>query len=237
MPFGARDVPAFLAELDVFLHFPHADYIEEFGRAPMEAMAAGVPVILPPEFEPTFGAAALYAAPDGGLAAGRAALARPRTSGRRAPRRAAPSSRHLRLRRLPRPPRPARGRREPAPPGAPPLGHRAGATRQWELVPGLLAALAAQTLGADDFEVLVVNNDAPAARARPARACRATPGCVDLRRPRLLRRAQRRRAPRRGGRWLVFTDADCRPDPGWLAAFAAAAAASPGRAARRAGAR
>ncbi|HYN46630.1 MAG TPA: glycosyltransferase, partial [Allosphingosinicella sp.] len=40
-------------------------YIEEFGRAPMEAMAMGVPVILPPEFEPTFGPAALYAAPEG----------------------------------------------------------------------------------------------------------------------------------------------------------------------------
>jgi glycosyltransferase involved in cell wall biosynthesis len=62
-PFGARDVRAFLAGLDVFLHFPHADYIEEFGRAPLEAMAAGLPVILPPEFAPTFGEAALYAAP------------------------------------------------------------------------------------------------------------------------------------------------------------------------------
>lgn len=64
-PFDARPVAEFLAGLDVFLHFPDPDYIEEFGRAPMEAMAAGVPVILPPEFAPTFGAAALYAAPDG----------------------------------------------------------------------------------------------------------------------------------------------------------------------------
>lgn len=59
-PFGARDPRAFLAGLDVFLHFPDPGYIEEFGRAPMEAMAVGLPVILPPEFEPTFGAAALY---------------------------------------------------------------------------------------------------------------------------------------------------------------------------------
>ena len=64
-PFGAEDVRAFLAGLDVFLHYPDPDYIEEFGRAPMEAMAAGVPVILPPEFEPTFGPAALYAPPEG----------------------------------------------------------------------------------------------------------------------------------------------------------------------------
>ena len=63
-PYGAQDVKAFLRDLDVFLHFPDRDYIEEFGRAPMEAMAAGVPVILPPEFEPTFGAAALYCEPE-----------------------------------------------------------------------------------------------------------------------------------------------------------------------------
>nr|MBA3326614.1 glycosyltransferase [Paracoccaceae bacterium] len=63
--FDARDVASFLAGLDVFLHYPDPRYIEEFGRAPMEAMAVGVPVILPPEFEPTFGAAALYAPPEG----------------------------------------------------------------------------------------------------------------------------------------------------------------------------
>ena len=65
LPFDGADVAEFLAGLDVFLHFPDRDYIEEFGRAPMEAMAVGVPVILPPEFEPTFGAAALYAEPEG----------------------------------------------------------------------------------------------------------------------------------------------------------------------------
>ena len=63
--FGARDVREFLAGLDFFLHYPDTDYIEEFGRAPMEAMAVGVPVILPPEFEPTFGDAALYSDPEG----------------------------------------------------------------------------------------------------------------------------------------------------------------------------
>ncbi len=64
-PFGARPPRAFLTDLDVFLHYPDPDYIEEFGRAPMEAMAVGVPVILPPEFRPTFGEAALYAEPEG----------------------------------------------------------------------------------------------------------------------------------------------------------------------------
>jgi glycosyltransferase involved in cell wall biosynthesis len=62
-PFGG-DVRAFLAGLDVFVHLPDPDYVEEFGRAALEAMAADVPVILAPEFAPTFGDAALYAAPD-----------------------------------------------------------------------------------------------------------------------------------------------------------------------------
>jgi glycosyltransferase involved in cell wall biosynthesis len=46
------------------VHYPHEDRIEEFGRAPIEAMAAGVPVILPPAFQETFGAAVLYAEPE-----------------------------------------------------------------------------------------------------------------------------------------------------------------------------
>lgn len=61
IPFGGAEVAAFLADLDVFVHHPDPDYVEEYGRAPMEAMAAGVPVILAPELEPTFGPAALYA--------------------------------------------------------------------------------------------------------------------------------------------------------------------------------
>jgi glycosyltransferase involved in cell wall biosynthesis len=63
-PFGARDVKEFLADLDFFLHFPNEAYIEEFGRAPMEAMAIGMPVILPHVFKDTFGEAAIYAEPD-----------------------------------------------------------------------------------------------------------------------------------------------------------------------------
>lgn len=65
IPFDGVEVPAFLAGLDVFIHHPDPDYIEEFGRAPMEAMAAGLPVILAPELAPTFGEAALYASPEG----------------------------------------------------------------------------------------------------------------------------------------------------------------------------
>lgn len=62
-PYGTVEARAFLDGLDVWVHFPHEDYIEEFGRAVIEAMAVGVPVILPPVFRQTFGEAALYAEP------------------------------------------------------------------------------------------------------------------------------------------------------------------------------
>ena len=55
LEFDATPVDRFLSELDFFLHFPHEDYIEEFGRNVMEAMAQGVPAILPPAFAETFG--------------------------------------------------------------------------------------------------------------------------------------------------------------------------------------
>ena len=94
--------------------------------------------------------------------------------------------------------------------------------RDWEAVPGLLAALAAQTLAA--FEILLVDNGSgsgaeapPLALPPEARlvAC-ATPGSYA---------ARNAGAAVAAGDWLVFTDADCRPRPGWLAALAEAAAA------------
>ena len=62
--FGTMDSHAFLDRLDFFLHYPHETYIEEFGRAVLEALARGLPAVLPPVFEETFGAAAVYAEPD-----------------------------------------------------------------------------------------------------------------------------------------------------------------------------
>jgi glycosyltransferase involved in cell wall biosynthesis len=53
----------FLRDIDIFIHYTHEAYIEEFGRAVIEAMAAGRPVILPPVFRETFGDAALYVEP------------------------------------------------------------------------------------------------------------------------------------------------------------------------------
>ncbi len=62
--FGSMPAMEFLSGLDFFVHFPLEDYIEEFGRAVLEAMAAGVPAILPPVFKSTFKDAALYAEPE-----------------------------------------------------------------------------------------------------------------------------------------------------------------------------
>jgi hypothetical protein len=62
--FGAVSSSEFLAGIDVFSYYIASDGAEAFGRAPLEAMAAGVPVIMDEVFEPTFGDAALYRAPE-----------------------------------------------------------------------------------------------------------------------------------------------------------------------------
>ena len=62
--FDKISVVQFLSEIDVFLHFVHDSYIEEFGRNVMEAMAQGIPVILPNSLKETFGDAATYCAPE-----------------------------------------------------------------------------------------------------------------------------------------------------------------------------
>lgn len=91
--------------------------------------------------------------------------------------------------------------------------------RQWDLVPGLLGALDAQAPVSGGFEVILVDNAPgdgglrapelpPFARVIPC----ARPGSYAARN---LGAAAAR------GRWLVFTDADCLPEPGWLAGFAA----------------
>ena len=236
-PFGALDVQDFLAGLDVFLHYPDPDYVEEFGRAPMEAMAAGVPVILPPEFAPTFGAGRALRPARRGLAAGRAALARPgvwearAAAGRAFVAATAATTASRRLARLPAPrSRPGQRRRL--------FSVIVPVYRQWELVPALLDALAAQTLPAGRFEIDPGRQRAPARRARrsalPANARGSSPAAAPG-----SYAARNAGAAAAGGALLVFTDADCRPDPGWLAAIAAAAAArrrrrcSPGRCAGR----
>ncbi|MDN3240454.1 glycosyltransferase [Glycomyces tritici] len=61
--FDETDVESFLYQLDFWIYFPHPKQYEAFGRAVLEALAAGCVAILPPRFEPTFGDAALYCEP------------------------------------------------------------------------------------------------------------------------------------------------------------------------------
>ena len=64
LEFDSVGVNDFISELDFFLHFVNEDYIEEFGRNVMEAMALGRVVILPPEFKEIFADGAIYCEAD-----------------------------------------------------------------------------------------------------------------------------------------------------------------------------
>ena len=63
LAFGAIDPKDFLASLDFFVYYHDPRWVEAFGRTILEALASGVPAILPPHFEPLFGQAAVYAEP------------------------------------------------------------------------------------------------------------------------------------------------------------------------------
>jgi glycosyltransferase involved in cell wall biosynthesis len=96
----------------------------------------------------------------------------------------------------------------------------------------LLRALAEQTLGADRFEVIVVDNGSGPETGRVLAAERAA-GRLNLRCERLpvtLGPAGGRNAGWRhaGAPLVAFTDDDCRPGPGWLQAMVAACATHPG---------
>ncbi|MBK1734150.1 hypothetical protein CKO15_02400 [Halorhodospira abdelmalekii] len=58
--YGALPVTQFLAELDVFVFFPHEARIEPMARCVVEAMAAGLPVILPERFRGCYGETPIY---------------------------------------------------------------------------------------------------------------------------------------------------------------------------------
>lgn len=62
--FGEVPPEVFLKEIDVFVYFHHPDWLEAFGRVLVEAMASGLPIILPPHFSPLIGEAGIYAFPD-----------------------------------------------------------------------------------------------------------------------------------------------------------------------------
>jgi hypothetical protein len=57
------DPREFLAQLDFFVYYHHPAWLEAFGRNILEALASGLPVILPAHFRSLFGEAAIYAEP------------------------------------------------------------------------------------------------------------------------------------------------------------------------------
>lgn len=75
--FGAQEPGAFLARLDAFVYFHHRDMVEAFGRSVLEALAVGIPVVVAPSFESTFGDACLYAEPTDAIAGVRRLLQDP----------------------------------------------------------------------------------------------------------------------------------------------------------------
>lgn len=59
MDFGEMHPKEFLSKLDVFVYYTHPHWVESFGRVIIEAMAVGVPVILPPSYQDLFGEIAI----------------------------------------------------------------------------------------------------------------------------------------------------------------------------------
>jgi hypothetical protein len=77
LPFGAQEPAAFLAGLDALVYYHHRDMVEAFGRTVLEALAAGIPVVVAPFFESTFSDACLYAEPADAVAKVQRLLADP----------------------------------------------------------------------------------------------------------------------------------------------------------------
>jgi glycosyltransferase involved in cell wall biosynthesis len=61
--FGEVHPNDFLSTLDVFVYYTHPYWVEAFDRSIIEAMAVGVPVILPYSYRKVFKEAAIYAEP------------------------------------------------------------------------------------------------------------------------------------------------------------------------------
>jgi glycosyltransferase involved in cell wall biosynthesis/UDP:flavonoid glycosyltransferase YjiC (YdhE family) len=61
--FNQLDSQELLRNIDLFIYYHHSQWVEAFGIAILEALAAGCVTLLPPHFEEVFGSAALYATP------------------------------------------------------------------------------------------------------------------------------------------------------------------------------
>lgn len=57
-------VKTFLHSLDYFVFYQHSQAVEAFGRVILEALASGLVVVLPKQFQEVFGDAACYSAPN-----------------------------------------------------------------------------------------------------------------------------------------------------------------------------
>jgi GT2 family glycosyltransferase len=91
-----------------------------------------------------------------------------------------------------------------------------------------LAALAVQRLPRDEFEVLVVDDGSgEAPRDVMTEARRSLNVCLIEASHAGPAAARNLGAAHSRGRWLAFTDDDCRPAPDWLAAFGARVEAAP----------
>ncbi|MEA5446812.1 glycosyltransferase [Gammaproteobacteria bacterium AB-CW1] len=94
--------------------------------------------------------------------------------------------------------------------------------RHWARIPALLYCLEAQSLPRDAFEIILVNNEPEADLPALPEGVRlvecSVPGSYV---------ARNRGAAVSRGEVLAFTDADCRPEPEWLAAGLAAAGTPP----------
>lgn len=65
--FGSIHPKEFLHEIDIWIYFANPNWIESFGRTIIEAMASGVPVILPEIYRPLFEDSVIYATPETAL--------------------------------------------------------------------------------------------------------------------------------------------------------------------------
>jgi len=104
-------------------------------------------------------------------------------------------------------------------------------TRQREhLLPGLLQSLAAQTVPADRFELIIVDDGgAEGALDKVAGPFRTSFPVILMRQdPRGPGAARNAGATRARGRSLIFTADDCRPDADWLAAIERRLVTNPG---------
>lgn len=100
---------------------------------------------------------------------------------------------------------------------------------RWETLAATLERLAPgrQALPADNYEVIVTDDGASDATGR--RLAAEFPWVRWFAGPRRGPAANRNHGAKQArGTWIAFTDDDCLPEPGWLAAFAQAIAAQPG---------